>query len=491
MGILNFHKWLRDKYPKQYKSIVKPIEIDHLYIDMNFVLHNCIYGTNKIDILYKKVFGFINNVIKNIIPTKSITFATDGPAPYAKLLLQRSRRLQMTRKVEEEIKDNNISALCFTPGSTFMKNLDSKLSNYIKELELNLNVKIYKLLSGTDEAEIKIVNNLLSINKDPNEKHLILSNDADIIVMLMSLTCYKNLFVGIRYQGFFVFDISKLVSEIESELKIDSKEMETKFHKDFALGFLLMGNDYLPKVKYITVEKIYKAFSNTYDYYKKIKDIDEDVKEHCFLNKDFKINKDVFKDFIFNLCKNTQEGFINKFKITEFNRNMYKNYIEGLMWCIQMYNTGKCHRYDYTYKYNDSPHLAGILHYLEFYYDNDIIDIINNSKPIPEDLYCILVLPQKAQNMISSKYHNMINKHFDFLYEEEKCKSCSEYSKEISSIYDTMKCMESYEEDTSELRKKAGKICLELGKHKKKHKTLSIDDIKFVINLFEENSMNK
>jgi 5'-3' exonuclease len=485
MGILNFHKWLRDKYPKQYRSIIKPIQVEHLYIDINFVLHNCIYGTKNIDFLYRKLYGFLDNVIKTIIPTKTITFATDGPAPYAKLLLQRNRRLQMTRKVTQNIDDNTMTALYFTPGSTFMKELESKISNYIDGIEKNLNIKAFRLLSGFDEAEIKIVNKLLEINKDSSEKHLILSNDADIIVMLMSLDCNSNLLIGIRYHGFYVFDISKLVSSIQEELVINK---ENKFNKDFSFGFLLMGNDYLPKVKYISVEKIYNAFSMTYNYYNKIKVI-EDNNNNNIVDENLNINKEVFRDFINNLCNLTQSNFINNFKITEFNKSMYKNYIEGLLWCILMYSTGKCHRYDYLYSFNDSPHLAGILHYIDFYYDDDFKDIINtnNSKPIPEDLYSILVLPKKAQNMIPKIYHSLINKNLKFLYEEEECNTCIDFSKDISNLYEVIKSREIYEEDTTDLRKKAGALCKKLGCHKKKHKTITIKDIKYCMNLFEKN----
>ena len=37
--------------------------------------------------------------------------------------------------------------------------------------------------------------------------------------------------------------------------------------------------------------------------------------------------------------------------------------------------------------------------------------------------------------------------------------------------------MEEFEEDTTEIRKKVGKICMELGKHKKKHKNSLITGI--------------
>ena len=45
MGIQNFHKWLTSKYPQSQIDIstIKN-KHEHLYIDMNFLLHYCSYG---------------------------------------------------------------------------------------------------------------------------------------------------------------------------------------------------------------------------------------------------------------------------------------------------------------------------------------------------------------------------------------------------------------------------------------------------------------
>jgi 5'-3' exonuclease len=478
MGILNFHKWLKQKYNNQYTQIKETIKVENFYIDLNFVLHNCISGVQKLEDLYKRLFNFLDNVFSFIIPTKTLTFATDGPAPYAKIILQRSRRLQMVRNKDIEFNNTSITPLHFTPGSIFMKELENKMNEYLKKLNDKLQVKIYTLMSGPDEAEIKLVKKITELNKKPEEKHVILSNDADIVVIFTSLEKYNNLQIVKKEKGYFLFDIGQLVNDIKKEVNNNN----IICHRDFSLTFLLMGNDYFPKMKYTSVEKIYKAFQNTYSVY-----TGENKKSLLINDNNFNINKETFRDYLYNIVIQTNKVYLNKFKIIEFNRNMYKRYVEGLIWCIKMYSTGNCIEYDYIFNFKETPHPLGLLYYFEFYYEEDFIEKkIYNSTPIPDEIYSLFVLPKKAQNMINKKYHELMNTKLKFLYEEEECNECIKQHKNIADIYETIKFMKIMDEDTSSIRRKVGKISVELGKHKKKHKTLTINDIKNILKLCEK-----
>lgn len=53
MGITNFYKWIKT----DYANCIKPINgecYNHVYIDMNYLLHMCIYDCTNLDVLIKK-----------------------------------------------------------------------------------------------------------------------------------------------------------------------------------------------------------------------------------------------------------------------------------------------------------------------------------------------------------------------------------------------------------------------------------------------------
>ena len=48
MGILHFHKWMKENYPKAFQKKWLAT-YDHVYIDLNYALHNCSYKAKSID----------------------------------------------------------------------------------------------------------------------------------------------------------------------------------------------------------------------------------------------------------------------------------------------------------------------------------------------------------------------------------------------------------------------------------------------------------
>src|SRR5437870_4638373 len=139
MGINKFFTWMR----KSYSSSVLPLSssqtiYDHVYIDINVILHRIIGHSPTEDILLEKLCSYINNILKFSKPTKTLTFATDGIAPFAKLIVQRKRRLNYFRANKKCIPE--INPLCFTPGTYFMNSLSVKLSDFFCDLERKLKI---------------------------------------------------------------------------------------------------------------------------------------------------------------------------------------------------------------------------------------------------------------------------------------------------------------------------------------------------------------
>ena len=115
MGITNFHKWLRENYPQSIKSHWID-SYDNVYIDLNFVLHYCYYGVNTITDIYIKLQSYIESILQLLQPQQNVIFATDGTAPLAKLILQRKRRLNISKQNANK----DFSSVIFTPGTHFM-----------------------------------------------------------------------------------------------------------------------------------------------------------------------------------------------------------------------------------------------------------------------------------------------------------------------------------------------------------------------------------
>ena len=94
MGIQKFHSWLKQNY---YSAIYEfnNYSYDHIYIDLNFILHRIISYVSTEDELYKRLEYKLTSIISNNIPRKSINLAADGSATYAKILLQKKLTINM------------------------------------------------------------------------------------------------------------------------------------------------------------------------------------------------------------------------------------------------------------------------------------------------------------------------------------------------------------------------------------------------------------
>jgi 5'-3' exonuclease len=465
MGIDNFHKWLRASYPECYS---KPYNIDHVYVDINFALHNAIYGTTCQKTLLIRLQHGLDNLLHNTHPNKSITYATDGPAPFAKIILQRKRRLNTSRT--SDLTDTKINPLYFTPGTVFMSNLSKNLDKYLEKVKALYQIKINILMSGPDEAELKIIRSLIKQSTNKTDTHVIVSNDADIVVMACALHNIRNVYIMIKNPTIQFISIDKLVDGIQSKNNIKGISLFPGI--DISMVSLFMGNDYLPKLNFIDFNKMYSSYFDTCKIFKQ-----------GLIADNYSFNKKFLLELFRTICVNLDQKWINRFKFTNFNKDLYKNYLEGLLWCIKSYATGLCEKYDYMYNYKESPHPLGILYYLELV-NNEITYPVPASMPIPEKVYGILVIPKKAKYLIDSKYYNIIDTKLNFLFEEEECKDCHEYHSESSKLHKKLKLLDTLEEDTDEVKGELRIISSKMIKHKKVHKKLTATDINKVLNYF-------
>lgn len=444
MGIYKFHKWLRQNYPDSISTNLN--KYDHIYFDMNACLHLCSYNSKTEDKLIKNVSNYIKYILFKLSPSKSVTIVSDGSAPMAKLLLQRKRRLEISRKVDI----NSINPLLFTPGTKFMSNLDKlfeKLINSIKEL---YNIEVILDFNSPGEGEVKILNHIDKNNS--NESHLIVSNDADTIVLANLCKNYDKVNVACGNN-------SKI--EIINIKRISEKY---KYKDDFSFLALLNGNDYLPKLAYTNFDKIIDIYKN----------INKQIV------KDNIIDKEVLKLLISQLLLKVNKGYLKNYKLSNFNKKVYDNYMEGLQWCYLSYKNSCCVSYNFMINHKCLIHPLGLYWYLIF--DNKNIVIQEDNNFIENKLYAYLVMPKKGLCLLDKNYNI---KELDEIYQNEECDICDKYVKELSDLNASnylVKTDEDYKkEEKMNMLQKLKIKRNEYKEHKNIHKKVTKEDIQNII----------
>lgn len=478
MGITNFHKMIKENYSNAFQK--KWLDnYDNVYVDLNYVLHYCSYSSHSEDDVFTKLYAFFDCILAELIPTKSLTICSDGVAPLAKLILQRQRRLNVSKNIDSEKTTNDFSTMLFTPGTAFMKNLNNKLTNYFNYVSNTFNITINYLDSTFDEAELKLKFKLMeNINQNKMHSHIVVTNDADVIVMLTTLQYLDNTFVFCRSnQQNEILSIGKLI-----DLHTDKVGCSLNPNYDFALVSIMMGNDYIPKIKLVDFEKLWEAYANVLM-----------SNSNGLVNLDLTINDTFFVKMLNQIIYLSKQTYPNTVNVYNAFSDLYSNYLDGLTWCLHTYQSGKCIRYNYMYEYQDAPHPLGLI--FNIIQNKNLLKFNKTISPaITPELYAILVLPDFARNLIDKKYHKFMNQN-DILYTTEKCKKCAEFHDELKTIKNniakTQAEIDSDNEDNSDIQKKLQKIknqntllSKQLIAHKKNHDKLTLSDITTIVTNF-------
>jgi 5'-3' exonuclease len=457
MGIKDYHKWMVENHPSAFKK--KWLDFyDHIYIDINFALHHSHYGTTTQSQILFKFFSFIEKMVLLFHPTKSITIANDGPAPIAKLLLQRERRASASR----EIKNLETSSLIFTPGTQFMNTIQEKLEKFMKKIKVIYNINVDYMIGCEGEAELKLKKRMMErYEGNTRDTHIIISNDADIVAMFgtFDIDAYSKIFICCNTRDIEILSMGALM-----DVHTNKYGMTKSFGLDFTLISILLGNDYLPKISFGDLTKLWNSYKK---WSSKYKDGLVNIGEK---NKDLSLNIHFFTQILNGILSRTQARFIYQFTINSYNTPLYSNYMEGVLWCLDMYNKGLCDRYNYMYQCDDAPHPFGLI--LSLYENPDSAKFKNIVYPsLNPDLYALLVFPKKALALANEKYHDFAKK-YNILYEEEMCVTCNNFYDELSKL------------NFSE--KKYKEIYKKMKIHKNNHSVITADNVEEIANDFKE-----
>lgn len=434
MGIDKFHTWLKQKYSVSM-SDYNGKSFDHLYIDLNFMLHRLVLYTPTYDELIERIIQTIKDSMRLNKPRRSITLVADGSASYAKIMAQKESRLRTVQSmiakidqansmdnvfeeenviiVKKDIKDviRRVNPLILTPGTEFMNKFGRKIKEFAKHLNIDVHIS---LADEPDESELKICR-FIQENASINETHLIQSNDADIILIGLALKNVNGVNVMIqhnRVEESYIISIDKLV---------DLLERNVGYHRNKRLDFvflsMMMGNDYYPKLKRAEFDRLWDIYSRTIS------------PNETIVQDNFEIDYDNFKDFLAVMIQETPNRY-QHVDIDEMIHSHVEEYLYGLVWCTKLYATGKFMNYNYLY-FGSSIHPLCIHVFLSSHPQFKINMQMNGYTPIPSLIYPVIVMPYNAIELIPGKYHQTIRDKLMFMYDEEMCDECAKYRKYV------------------------------------------------------------
>jgi len=328
MGVPKFYRWISERYPKINQVITDSAllpEFDHLYLDMNGIIHGCTHPAHMdvSDVLSEKdmmlgIMHYLDRIITQIVkPQVSVFMAIDGVAPRAKLNQQRSRRFRSAKDLAEATKDKMIvspgddsgsgssysgafDSNCITPGTEFMARVSATIKYFIrKKIKEDPYWRRLKIIfSGHEipgEGEHKIMQHIRDMRNEPgyqpNTRHCMYGQDADLI--MLGLVSHEPHFTLLReivdFSGGFDRNANALKTvkrftkqsdfqllhlsvlreylQIEFAYGLDPKSYDLEaIIDDFVFMTFLVGNDFLPHMPSLDIGD--GAFDLLFDTYK-------------------------------------------------------------------------------------------------------------------------------------------------------------------------------------------------------------------------------
>lgn len=469
MGIPSyFHK-----ITNHYKNIISHHQqkCNRLFLDFNGIIHNA-YQTIRMNVdmklpkdnfeelLNQKVIEYMEYICDYVKPKDLVYICIDGVAPLPKIQQQRKRRylsawIKTQMKEEGYMWDSN----AISPGTTYMKKLNSTLRTYVQQNNFPYEV-ILSDSSSEGEGEHKIFDYIF-YHDNTKSIDVIYGLDADLI--MLSIICNKSKKYLLRepqhYYKNSSNDVPFLWFNVERFKENLSNYYQNKIdiHSYVFLCFMI-GNDFLPNLSYITIHndgisKLLNAYLNVLEKYNSpIVALNQNDKyeinfvtltfviEELYTHEDtemLNLHKQYYdKTMIFktNKVKLENYGVSHKEKTTEnifttnnwrfnyylqlFDMNIYRDtiitkscesYIHGLKW-ISDYYFNKSWKSDWFYPYNYSPTLLDIYNYLEVN-KQQLSEKSDDTKvyTITSDLQLLIILPCLSKDVLPSELQSVMD----------------------------------------------------------------------------------
>jgi 5'-3' exoribonuclease 1 len=299
MGVPGFYRWLVQRYPYIRRSVKDPSRprITNLFVDVNGIFYSAVNttkfkGTTVDEVFMSEVRRYIDLLVQITRPSGLIFLAVDGPAPVAKACQQRTRRFVSARDMTPTSFDRTV----FSPGTTFMTDLNDKLQSFVQQKKQTdaawqTPTVIFSSCFVPGEGEHKILDYIrkgrAGPDWDPNQVHVMYSNDADVI--FLALQTHEPYFCILRdadasawerpreahegrpaslkwgAESFEYLHISMVRDYMSKDFGVSSENLERTIDDFVGIAFLI-GNDFVPDFHDIIIQK--GGFNNVVACYK-------------------------------------------------------------------------------------------------------------------------------------------------------------------------------------------------------------------------------
>ncbi|KAF8951600.1 hypothetical protein BGZ52_010728 [Haplosporangium bisporale] len=388
MGIkqVKFSDWFLRRFPHVGQVVHggQSIKFDSVFIDVNCILHPALRSSKTETAFVKKFFRILDSLLEQFVPGRICYLSIDGPAPLAKMLTQKARRLSKSGS-----KSKGMSSLQATPGCPFMTRVEHYLSYYtVRYLQQRRNQGISPDLkfvidhsNNPGEGESKIIENIVLQAANIRERPCaIVSMDSDAILQAIALGM-PNIHV-VRKDGpapGTVLSIDKFMHALEQIFPGESnRSRKFKFLIDtdfrtfdlFFLRQLMMNSEKHPSKLYLksaqigATEPVDEVWVDRAIAVEKEDEYGlESDKESVDDRSDNDTNSDAGSSesdsepgILESEDKEDDELDVKSYSVHE--------YLVGILWNLEMYCSGKCPDVAYVYEFQYGPPRRAISEYV-------------------------------------------------------------------------------------------------------------------------------
>ena len=480
MGIQGYNKWLQREFKPAFLPAHKrqPRRYDHVYVDVNNLLHVAAHHSNSERTFFKKLFFLLDNRLNKTNPRHSVTLALDGPAPMAKTITQRRRRIRLSSGSGMPLSGDvcKLLKIGITPGSVLALKIDRALEYYVARRMLRkdrngepMDSVLYEISSMrvAGEGEIKLVKSIQQRLQNPRfqgHSHCIVTEDSDALCLAITLFGQGKQARYASNEAFQVYVLSGnvlfsarwfdklLLSSLPKGASLDSAR------RDFIGLSAMMGNDYIQASK-LGAKSSWNAYLEMRGTYLYRDDplfpmpSRHELKAATNSRKNREKNEAGIETavnwpFLRQLALKLIEPRLVKKVPTEDPQGRKKSrvyeYLSGVEWMLNMYYQGECTDFSF-YCDRDGPEKL-----LDFLALTDEYDVtcdplrdqnraeasFYNSRPITPLAYSLAVIPRGGRAQLSRNLRRLVDPGSPIrqLFMMDYCTQCIHHRMHVSPM---------------------------------------------------------
>lgn len=248
MGVKGLMVWLKKTFPDSFTAPAR--EVDHLLVDANSLVHDSIRHCSNEQMAIRRLLSSLDKVVAAHQPSLSVIVALDGPAPFAKLATQRSRRLKKATG------GKGLSPNAVTPGTSFMALVDEALLGWgtARASRARPQTIVIDPATSPGEGEVKIFRHRSSSG---GETTAVVGGDSDLVLLsLAAPSCEGIQVVDSKTKSAFC------CQSLRQLLSRDGGSPRERLDS-FVVLCLFCGNDYSASVEGFDINTAYAAWDGS------------------------------------------------------------------------------------------------------------------------------------------------------------------------------------------------------------------------------------